>query len=186
MAYRRRGQQSYDHRLWELVRRTGDIRMAIDLGIPRSTAAGWLRGDLRPVVTLESLGVTNGESQAEILKLRRRVRILATVVRLLLAVVRVSGTCPGEAYVRDRQARATLLHAIGRARSVLPASSVLKIVRISASRYNSWVRAERGCRIEEHTSCPRSTPNQLTPEEIFAIGQMVAAEQYRHVPTGRR
>ena len=35
-----RPQQRYDHRLRELVQRTGDLTIAADLGIPRSTARG--------------------------------------------------------------------------------------------------------------------------------------------------
>jgi hypothetical protein len=37
-----RPQQRYDHRLRNLVQRTGDVTVATDLGIPRSTARGWL------------------------------------------------------------------------------------------------------------------------------------------------
>jgi hypothetical protein len=37
-----RPQQRYDHRLRNLVHRTGDVTVAIDLGVPRSTARGWL------------------------------------------------------------------------------------------------------------------------------------------------
>src|SRR5688572_7040816 len=37
-----RPQQRYDHRLRNLVRRTGDVTVATDLGVPRSTARGWL------------------------------------------------------------------------------------------------------------------------------------------------
>jgi hypothetical protein len=37
-----RHQRRYDHRLQDLVRRTGDVTIATDLGIPRSTARGWL------------------------------------------------------------------------------------------------------------------------------------------------
>ena len=33
-----RPQQRYDHRLRDLVRRTGDVTLATDLGVPRSTA----------------------------------------------------------------------------------------------------------------------------------------------------
>jgi len=37
-----RPQQRYDHRLRHLVHRTGDVTIATDLGVPRSTArAGW-------------------------------------------------------------------------------------------------------------------------------------------------
>ena len=37
-----RPQQRYDHRLRDLVQRTGDLTIATDLGVPRSTARGWL------------------------------------------------------------------------------------------------------------------------------------------------
>ena len=33
-----RAQQRYDHRLRDLVQRTGDLTIATDLGVPRSTA----------------------------------------------------------------------------------------------------------------------------------------------------
>src|ERR1700720_4488851 len=39
-----RPQQRYDHRLRHLVQRTGDVTVATDLGVPRSTARGWLGG----------------------------------------------------------------------------------------------------------------------------------------------
>ena len=35
-------QQRCDHRLRNLVQRTGDVTVATDLGVPRSTARGWL------------------------------------------------------------------------------------------------------------------------------------------------
>ena len=38
-----RPQQRSDHRLRDLVHRTGDVTIATDLGVPRSTARGWLR-----------------------------------------------------------------------------------------------------------------------------------------------
>jgi len=36
----RRPQQRYDHRLRNLVQRTGDVTVATGLGVPRSTRAG--------------------------------------------------------------------------------------------------------------------------------------------------
>jgi hypothetical protein len=35
-----RRQQRYDHRLRDLVQRTGDVTIATNLGVPRSTARG--------------------------------------------------------------------------------------------------------------------------------------------------
>jgi hypothetical protein len=46
-------QQRYDHRLRELVQRTGDLTIATDLGVPRSTARGWLGAAPTVVVSLE-------------------------------------------------------------------------------------------------------------------------------------
>jgi transposase InsO family protein len=123
--------------------------------------------------------------QAEMVKLRGRVQTLNGVLGLLLAVLRVSGFRLDQAYVSDPAARNDLLRAVERARRSLPRTAVLRVLRISSSRYNLWVRAERGCRIEDRTMCPRSSPTQLTPEEVLTIGQMVTTERYRHVPTGR-
>jgi hypothetical protein len=52
-------QQRDDHRLRDLVRRTGNVAIGTDLGIPRSTARGWL-GAVPTVVVglnLADLGV---------------------------------------------------------------------------------------------------------------------------------
>ena len=50
-----RTQRAYDHRLKDLVRETGDIRLATKQGIPRSTARGWRRWPRKNVVTLDVL-----------------------------------------------------------------------------------------------------------------------------------
>ena len=53
MATSRRPQQRYDHRLRDLVYNTGDVTIATDLGVPRSTARGWLRKAPAVVVSLD-------------------------------------------------------------------------------------------------------------------------------------
>ena len=56
-----RPQQRYDHRLRDLVRGTGDVTIAKDLGVPRSTARGWLRATPTVVVGLDVLDLTEPE-----------------------------------------------------------------------------------------------------------------------------
>jgi hypothetical protein len=46
-------QQRYDHRLRNLVHNTGDMTIATDLGIPRSTARGWVGKAPKVVVSLD-------------------------------------------------------------------------------------------------------------------------------------
>ena len=48
-----RPQQRYDHRLRDLVRRTGDVTLATNLGVPPSTARGWSRAAPTVVMSLE-------------------------------------------------------------------------------------------------------------------------------------
>jgi hypothetical protein len=46
-----RRQQIYDHRLVQLVQRTGDIMHATGCGVPASTARGWLTRKTVDVIT---------------------------------------------------------------------------------------------------------------------------------------
>jgi hypothetical protein len=45
--------RAYDHRLRDLVCRTGDLELGVQMGVQRSTAASWIRRGARPVVTAE-------------------------------------------------------------------------------------------------------------------------------------
>ena len=67
-----RSKQRYDHRLRNLVRRTGDVTVATDLGVPRSTARGWLGEAATVVVCLDVTELTEPELRQEVVKLRRR------------------------------------------------------------------------------------------------------------------
>jgi hypothetical protein len=98
-----RPQQRYDHRLRDLVQRTGDLTIAIDLGVPRSTARGWLGAAPTVVVSLEQVDLTEPELRQEILKLRRRVEKLAALLRLPLALLHTSGSGSQERVCRTDQ-----------------------------------------------------------------------------------
>ena len=84
-----RPQQRYDHRLRDLVRR--DVNIATALGVPRSTAREWLDKAPKVVVTFDVTDLSAPELQQEILKLRRRMKKLAALLRLALALLRSSG-----------------------------------------------------------------------------------------------
>ena len=91
MTTSQRQQQHYDHRLRDLVHNTGDLTIATDLGVPRSTARGWLRKAPAVVVSLEGTNLRTSELQREIDALLRRVRKLRALLRLALALLRSSG-----------------------------------------------------------------------------------------------
>jgi putative transposase len=179
-----RPQQRYDHRLRDLVRRTGDLTIATDLGVPRSTARGWLRATPRVVVTLELADLTEPELRQEIRKLRRRVEKLAALLRLALALLHVSGFRLSGERLPDRPAKRRILRAVDRARGCLPSRGVLRFLGLSPGRLQAWRQRHTACTLDDQSSCPRTSPHRLTRAEIQAIGDMVTSADYRHVPTG--
>ena len=112
-----RPQQRYDHRLRELVQRTGDLTIATDRGVPRSTARGWLRTAPTVTISLEVANLTELELRQELLTLRRRVQKLTARLRLALALLRVSGfTLAGER-LPDGPDKLRILRAVDQARA---------------------------------------------------------------------
>ena len=85
-----RSQQRYDHRLRDLVQRTGDVTVATNLGVPRSTARGRLGETPTVVVCLDVTELTEPKLRQEVIRLRRRVRKLTALLRLALALLQAS------------------------------------------------------------------------------------------------
>jgi transposase InsO family protein len=179
-----RSQQRYDHRLRNLVRRTGDVTVATDLGVPRSTARGWLGETATVVVCLDVTELTEPELRQEVVKLRRRVRKLMALLRLVLALLQASGFRLGVARLPDGRDKQRILRAVDRAREHLPLRALLRFLRVSPSRFHAWGRRQRACVLEDQSSCPRVSASRLTPTEVRAIKDLVTSREYRHVPTG--
>jgi putative transposase len=178
-----RTQRRYDHRLRDHVRTTQDMYCALQHGVPRSTARGWLAATSVQVVTVDVLGMDATQRQQEIVRLRGRLRKLTALLRVLLVVFRMSGYSLNQARLPAGHDKRSLLRAMDRSRSALPLRSVLRVIRLSPSRYHNWRRDEQ-CALDDRPSCPRLSPQQLTAAEVSAIQDLVTCEEYRHVPTG--
>ena len=174
--------RKYDHRLRELVRSAGDIGHAIQLGVPRSTAQGWLASNHTAVVTVDVVNMELVLLQREVLVLRKRIDSLVALLRLLVVLLKVTSTSLNYARLSDGYSKALLLRAIERSRTALSLRAVLRVLRLSPSRYHSWKR-EEDCALDDMPSCPRSSPQQLTYEEVKTIKEIVTSDEYRHVPT---
>jgi hypothetical protein len=72
-------QQRYDHRLRDLVQGMGDVTIAMDLGVPRSTARGGLGKAPKVVVGLDVTDLKEAELREEVLEVRRRVKKLTAL-----------------------------------------------------------------------------------------------------------
>ena len=179
-----RPQHRYDHRLRNLVQRTGDVTIATDLGVPRSTARGWLGKAPKVVVSLDVTDLSASALQQEVLELRRRVKKLTALLRLALALLRSSGFTLTHERLPDGRAKIRILRAVDRAREFVPLRALLRFLRLSPSRFHAWRRLQHACALDDQSSCPHTSPHRLTPAEVRAIEDMVTALEYRHVPTG--
>ena len=118
-----------------------------------------------------------------IAKFDRRVRILAAMVRVLLAMLRASGfTLAGER-LPEGSAKAGILRAIASAKPFLPLAVILWIVHLKPGRYHAWNSRASAltCGLDDRSFCPRTSPGQLTPTEVANIKDMVLAPEKRHM-----
>ena len=86
-----RSQQRYNHRLRDLVRSSGNIKQATQLGVPRSTAHGWLTSSQVEIVTVDVFDMDILSLQKEVLALRKRIKWIVALFRLVVVAMKVSG-----------------------------------------------------------------------------------------------
>ncbi len=119
-------------------------------------------------MSVEVVGMDAKALQAEVLRLQKRLAVLTAFLRLLFVLLRVSGFSLKNTRLPDGVRKQRLLRAIDQSCSVLPLRSVLRVLRLSHTRYHWW-RREGECGLDDVRSCPHTSPQQLTPAEIEAI-----------------
>ena len=180
-----RTRRTYDHRLIHLVRDTGDSSIATSLGIPRSTAAGWLKRPELHAFTTPHVNDTAAELRARLRRSERRVARLSAALRIAIAVIRVAEIDLTHFRIPEGKRKLRLLRAIDRSRAVFGLGRILALMRLSPARLSSWRRSAVACELDDKLACPGTSPHGLTPREIGAIRDMVTDPGNRHVPTGR-
>jgi putative transposase len=177
-----RTQRRYDHRLKQLVLATGNITVALDCGVPRSTAYGWLTRSHSEVVSIDVLDSEVAELQRKVIQLRRRNARLIALLRLIFTVLKIADFSLARLRISDADDKLRLVGAIEQARNHFKLRTVLRIIGLSFGRFHAWAREP--CGIEHLQACPKSSPQQLTAHELSSIHDMVTSQSYRHVPTG--
>jgi len=173
--------KAYDHRLRDITCKEGDPTLFRNLGVPRATAASWIRRGQRPVVSAQVLALDQLELQAEVLALERRTKFLMAIIRLAFLLVRLSGFRLDSQRVPDAAAKRSILDAVAHATKAIPLTVALRVLRLSAARYHEWKKHPHDCSLDDRTSCPRTSPTQLTAKEISDIKDMVVSQELRHM-----
>jgi hypothetical protein len=173
--------RSYDHRIRQQVVLTGNPDLFPELGIPRSTALSWIRRGMSDVVALDEDIEVEAALRARIAELEHRVSMLIAVLRLVLAIVRVSGVRLELSRLPDAGRKRVIINAVERARRVMSLSSALRVLRLSSARYHAWKQASEACGLDDWPSCPRSIPQRLSFAEVEVMGDMVQSKEHRHM-----
>ena len=173
--------KAYDHRLRDITCEEGAPMLFRDLGVPRSTAASWIRCGQRPVVSTEILAMDQLELQADVIALQRRVKFLLAIVRLAFLLLRLSGFRLDSQRVPEAAAKHSILNAVAHATKAIPLAVALRVLRLTAARYHEWNKRPQDCSLDDRPSCPRTSPTQVTAKEISDIKDMVVSQEYRHM-----
>ena len=152
-----------------------------ELGVPRSTAASWIRRGQRPVVSAHVLALDQLELQAEILALKRRIKLLLASIRLAFLLVPLSGFRLDSHHLPDGAAKRSLLEAVAHAAKAIPLAVALRVARLSAAWYHDWNRRQQVCFLDDRSRCPHTSPTQLTANELSDMRDMVVSQDYRHM-----
>ena len=184
MTRTHRVRRSYDHRLHDAIAATGNADPFRDVAIPASTRRTWARGEVRPVVASVDVELEVYELLEQVDKLRLRARMQAAIIELLVRVLRFRGGKLDGKRVPDGETKSAVLRASASASGRLPLGTALKIVGVSTARYYVWKRKEDGCGLDDHPSCPKSFPSQLTRAksprcEISSSPRAIATSPFR-------
>ena len=178
----RRRNRDYDHRLRNAVVATGDPTLFHSLKIAPSTKRTWISRGLRDVVSLDDDGT--GDLIIQLARLEKRIARLTVIIALLVALARVRGGRLSDAERLPEGAdKQRLLHAITRARRVMPLAHTLRVLGLSPSCYHAWCRREQRCALDDAPNCPRSQPARLTARAHFAMRSLALSSAFAHMST---
>ncbi|WP_339748466.1 hypothetical protein [uncultured Rubinisphaera sp.] len=85
-----RNQHKCDHRFRDLVRATGNVVWAIDQGVSRTIAHGWVIRNSSKVFSLDLLGADIVQLQEEMVSLCHHNARLLSLLKLLITVLKVA------------------------------------------------------------------------------------------------
>ena len=183
MIASKRKQNSYDHRLRDAVFFLGQADRARRIGVPRSTIHSWKKGRSKPVVTLLAPYGYLEDLEKRVYFLERRAARLQGLLRLCMLLLRLSGFSLAGQRLPQGSDKQQLLGAIDRTSRVVRLARLLNWLGISSARYYDW-KSLKACGLTDISSCPKSSPGQMTPTERSQMRSMLESHDYRHLSVG--
>ncbi len=124
----KRVQRSYDHRLRQFICTTGDTAHALRIGVPRSTANGWLEPRVQPVISLSQFSLHVESQETEVARLQFQVAKLRHLLRLLFLILRLSGFSFPNCCIPNSSDKSKRIKPINHAANVIPLGRLLNAI----------------------------------------------------------
>ena len=173
--------RAYDHRLRVAIAESGDPHLFAAVDIPSSTRRSWLARPLPNVVALHPEDQELLHLQVALAQAQRANAKLRAVIRLLLALASALGGRLTETRVPSAEHPLRLLSAVHRSSRVLGRPAALRVLGLTAARARDWQRRSIACTLSDAPSCPKHTPQQLTPTERRTLRDLVQDAALRHL-----
>ena len=163
--------QSYDHRLKEIIIENKNPKLFPDINIPRTTIQGWMSKGIKNVVSpFEDKEVKT--KLAKYQELENKCSSLETKLKLIKEMISVFGWKADWNRLPGFEEKQTLIQKIKEATKKIKLTECLELLGLSKSRYYYWLIKEKGCALDDYSSCPKTKPSQIRAKEVSKIKEM--------------
>jgi len=174
-----RRKRSYDHRIKWQIARTRNPHLFPDLKIPLSTAKNWINRGVGEVVTHEIYDFSREELEQNYLNLQIKLKSLESRLGLLISVFKIFGFTLQYQRIKGEQ-KTVLINEIKKAHLAASLENCLETIGLTKQRYYGWLKRQKICGLEDHSSCPKLSPTKITGPEISLIKKYVKKPEFSH------
>jgi len=174
---KRKRYKTYDPELKRIVASTGNLQLALENGVPRTTANYWITS---------SKNVPANISCAEIL-LEKEIKSLNNKLEIEKAKLQfVSSLAKHIHLVNDgkkktpRAIKRTFINKIETYKKYCSTKELISLINMSNSRYLKWKSENRRCENTKKFECGVKNINQLTGDEVLKISKLASSKKYFH------
>lgn len=166
---------SYDPNLKRLVAKTGNISLATNKGVPRTTAIYWAQNIKTPI------------SKCEESLLKEQIKKLDGLLEVERAKVLFISNLSGELSLIKQHKKSVpkkvknkVIREVEKFKKYCTVSNLLSLIGLHISRYYKWKSEVNRCLTTNKFSCAIKNSNQLTHSEVLKIIKLASSQKYQH------
>ena len=172
--------KKYDEDVKKAVMTTKDLKLAKELGVPKTTAHYWINhqksrenlGD-NDLVALYSDKVRNLELELEYEK--KKLTFLESVGEKVYELKKKGRRI-------SYQTKKFIVNQVLEFLSIFSLTEMLRMIKLSESRYRRWLSETKICQITKKSDCQKRRPNELTGDEVLEILRLARSKRFGHYP----